>query len=113
MSKKQNPVLAYLEALHTVRGTGKATDEQSYKSKLETLLSAVGKEFDPELVATMELKQEGAGQPDLGVFEKKSGNLRLVVEVKGTRDDIHGTARGEQVSKYWKRYGFVLVTNLR
>jgi hypothetical protein len=113
MSKTKQPVLAYLEALHTVRGTGKATAEQSYKSKLEALLTAVGENFDPQLFATMELKQEGAGQPDLGIFEKKSGNLRLVVEVKGTRENIHDTAAGEQVSKYWKRYGFVLVSNFR
>ncbi|MGD9790230.1 MAG: type ISP restriction/modification enzyme [Phycisphaerales bacterium] len=113
MSKKKSPVLAYLEGLHDVHGTGKATAEQSYKSKLEALLTAIGEDFDPELFATMELKQEGAGQPDLGIFEKKSGNLRLVVEVKGTKDNIHDTASGDQVSKYWKRYGFVLVTNFR
>lgn len=113
MPRDITPVHSYLESLHAVRGTGKATDEQSFKSKLEALLSAVGSECDPELFATMELKQEGAGQPDLGVFEKKSGNLRLVVEVKGTKDNIHDTASGDQVSKYWKRYGFVLVTNFR
>lgn len=103
----------YLRDLHAVRGTGRATDEQSYKSKLEILLTAVGKTFKPELFATMELKQEGAGQPDLGVFEKRSRNLRLVVEVKPTQESIHGTASGAQVSKYWKRYGFVLATNFR
>jgi hypothetical protein len=113
MSMKNQPVLAYLQALQAVSGTGKATEEQSYKSKLEILLCALGKDFDPELFATMELKQEGAGQPDLGIFEKKSNNLRLVVEVKGTRDNIHDTANGAQVSKYWNRYGFVLVTNFR
>lgn len=113
MSKKKPPVLAYLESLHAVRGTGKATEEQSYKSTLEALLNAIGEDFDPELLATMELKQEGAGQPDLGIFEKKSKNLRLVVEVKGTKDTIADTAEGAQVSKYWTRYGFVLVTNFR
>jgi len=113
MSKKKLPVLAYLESLHTVQGTGKATAEQSYKSKLEALLTAIGEDFDPELFAHMEVKQDGAGQPDLGISEKKSGNLRLVVEVKGTKDNIYDTADGEQVSKYWKRYGFVLVTNFR
>ncbi len=113
MAANKQPVLAYLEALHTVRGTGKATAEQSYKSKLETLLTAIGKEFDPELHATMELKGEGAGRPDLGLFEKKSGNLRLVVEVKSPKDNIYDTANGEQVAKYWKHYGYVLVTNFR
>ncbi len=113
MSKVKHPVLSYLEAMRDVRATGKATAEQSYKSKLESLLTAIGKEFEPELHATMELKGEGAGRPDLGIFEKKSGNLRLVVEVKGPKETLYDIASGDQVSKYWKRYGFVLVTNLR
>ncbi|MFM9997041.1 MAG: N-6 DNA methylase [Phycisphaerales bacterium] len=113
MSKHKQPVRAYLEALHAVRATGKATDEQSYKSSLEALLTAVGEHFDPELFATMELKQEGAGQPDLGVSERKSGTLRLVVEAKPPKQDIYDIAEGEQVSRYWKHYGFVLVTNFR
>lgn len=113
MSKKKSPILAYLEGMHMVHGTGKATAEQSYKSKLEALLTAIGEDFDPELFANPELKQEGAGQPDFGIFEKKSRNLRLVVEVKSTKDNIHDTASGDQVSKYWNRYGFVLVTNFR
>lgn len=113
MSKQKQPVLSYFESLHAVRGTGKATAEQSYKSKLEALLTALGKDFDPELHAAMELKSEGAGRPDLGIFEKKSGNLRLVVEVKGPKDNIYDITSGAQVSKYGKRYGFVLVTNFR
>lgn len=113
MSKKKHPVLAYLEGLHAVHGTGKATAEQSFKSKLETLLTAIGEECEPELFAHMEVKQEGAGQPDLGITEKKSGNMRLVVEVKGPKEDVYDVADGEQVSKYWKHYGYVLVTNFR
>ncbi len=110
--KKARPCLSISEPC-TPCATGKATDEQSYKSALERLLTAIGADSDPELFATMELKQEGAGQPDLGVFEKKSNNLRLVVEVKGTRDNIHDTASGEQVTKHWNRYGFVLASNFR
>lgn len=113
MAKRRHPVLDYLEALQAVHATGKATAEQSYKSALEALLTAIGADFDPVLFATMELSGEGAGHPDLGVFERKSGNLRLVVEVKPTRENIFNIATGTQVSKYWKRYGFVLVTNLR
>ena len=112
MSRKQ-PVLSYLESIQAVRSTGKATAEQSFKSKLEVLLTAIGQGLDPELYATMELKDEGAGRPDLGVFEKKSRGLRLVVEVKGWKENIYDTAAGAQVSKYWKNYGFVLVTNFR
>lgn len=113
MSKAKPPVLVYLQSLQAVRGTNKATDEQSYKSSLEAMLTAVGAGFEPPLFATMELKSEGAGHPDLGVFERKSGNLRLVVEVKPTKMNIFNIVKGTQVSKYWERYGFVLVTNLR
>lgn len=113
MAKRRHPILDYLEALQAVHATGKATAEQSYKSALEALLTAIGADFDPAVFATMELSGEGAGHPDLGIFERKSGNMRLVVEVKPTRENIFSIAAGAQVSKYWKRYGFVLVTNFR
>jgi len=38
---------------------------------------------------------------------------RGVIEIKGTGDDAWVTAQTQQVSKYWKRYGQVLVTNYR
>lgn len=113
MARGQKPVKAYLESLREAHGTGKATGEQSYKSKLEALLTAIGDTLDPKLFATMELKSEGAGHPDLGVFEKKSNNMRLAIEVKPAIDNLYDTARGEQVSKYWKQYGYVLATNFR
>jgi hypothetical protein len=113
MPARRQPVLEYLEALHAVRRTGRATAEESYKSKLEALLTAIGDRIEPKLFATMELKEEGAGRPDLGVFERRSNNLRLVVEAKPTAGELYDLARGEQVSKYWRRYGFVLATNFR
>jgi hypothetical protein len=113
MATSKHPVLDYLQGLQQARGTGKATAEQSFKSKLETLLTVVGERGDPKTFATMELKHEGAGHPDLGVFDRSSGNARLVVEVKPTTHDVFDTARGDQVSKYWRHYQYVLVTNLR
>lgn len=61
----------------------------------------------------MELKHDGAGQPDFGISEKRSGDLRLVIEAKPTNKNIYDIADGAQVSKYWQRYGYVLVTNFR
>lgn len=113
MSDRKHPVLDYLQGLHEARGTGKATAEQSYKSKLERLLTAIGDRGSPKSFATMELKHDGAGHPDLGVFDRTSTNPRLVVEVKPTTHDVFDTAHGGQVSKYWKHYQHVLVTNLR
>jgi hypothetical protein len=74
----------------------------------------------------MTIKNQGTGLPDGGLFTKDqfqtnpfidltSGPLPAagVIEVKGTSDDILITAEGNQVSKYWKRYKQVLVTNFR
>ncbi len=38
---------------------------------------------------------------------------RGVIEVKPTADDAWVTASGKQVSKYWGKYGLVLVTDYR
>lgn len=115
MTRRPKPVLAYLESLHAVRDTGKATPETSFYPALENLLTSIGEDFEPVLFAHSQLAGGGvgAGMPDLGISERKSGNLRLVVEVKPAKEEIHATATGDQVSKYWSRYGFVLVTNLR
>src|SRR5262245_13329570 len=113
MPSAHHPVLDYLEGLHQAHGTGKATAEQSYKGKLEALLTAIGERGTPKTFATMELKHDGAGHPDLGVFDRVSTVPRLVVEVKPTTHNVFDTARGDQVSKYWRHYQYVLVTNLR
>ena len=68
----------------------------------------------------------GAGHPDFGLYaaerfqktddpDPMPGQMpaRSVVEVKGWNDDAFATARSEQVSGYWKKYGQVLVTNFR
>jgi hypothetical protein len=113
MSKKKQPVLRYLEALHDVRRTQKATPETSFYGALQNLLTEIGEDFDPELFASPQLKNDGSGAPDFGIFDKNSTSPRLAVEVKPTKVDIYDTASGKQVSKYWNRYGFVLVTNFR
>jgi len=113
MSKKKQPLLRYLEALQAVRRTQKATPETSFYGALQNLLTEIGEDFDPELFASPQLKNDGSGAPDFGIFDNHSTTPRLVVEVKPTKDDIYDTASGKQVSKYWGRYGFVLVTNFR
>ena len=68
----------------------------------------------------------GAGRPDGGLFTKEQwdhGNeqkpllgqvpSRGVIEIKSTSDDTWVTAESEQVSKYWKKYQLVMVTNYR
>src|SRR5262249_388552 len=38
---------------------------------------------------------------------------RGAIEIKGTGENVHRIADGEQVARYWQRYGLVLVTNYR
>src|SRR5262249_7325324 len=74
---------------------------------------AVGRGLDPAVQVTAELADTGAGRPDFGWIESKSGILRGVVEVKSASEDTPQTADGKQVTRYWQHYGCVLVTNYR
>ena len=68
---------------------------------------------------------EGAGHPDFGLYTQHQcrsgapmpgqGEIpeRGVVEVKGLTEEVLATSDTKQVSKYWKRYRLVLVTNYR
>ena len=104
---------AYLTRLHEIRDTRRGTPELSYRAALENLLNAVGGQLDPTVQATAELADTGAGRPDFGIFESRSGNFRAAVEVKPVEEDTPQTADGRQVARYWKHYGCVLVTNYR
>ena len=68
--------------------------------------------------------QPRRGHPDGGLFtpdqfQKGADPLpgtmpsRGAIEAKPTSDDSFMTAKGKQVSKYWEKYGQVLVTNYR
>ncbi len=73
---------AYFNRLHEIRDTQRATPELSYRAALENLLNTVGDGLDPAVQATAELADTGAGRPDFGFFEVRSGNSRGAVEVK-------------------------------
>ena len=122
-AKLMTEVEAYLEDLRRIRGSGGGTDERSYYPVLRTLLNAVGQTLRPRVFSVVELAQQGAGHPDLGLYaagqvqkgRPKQGQApeRGVMEVKPTGDDAWLTAEGSQVSRYWERYRLVLVTNTR
>ncbi|HVA51711.1 MAG TPA: hypothetical protein VNH11_35550 [Pirellulales bacterium] len=59
-----------------------------------------------------ELADTGSGRPDFGLAEAKAGNLRAVVDVTALGESVPETASGEQVTRYGKRYGYVLVTKI-
>ena len=113
----------YLSDLRRVRASGGATGERSYYHPLSNLLNAVGGTLKPRVFCVGELAEQGAGHPDFGLYaarQTQRGRLREgqtpergVVEVKPADDDAWLTASGDQVSRYWGRYGLVLVTNTR
>ncbi len=113
----------YFAELRRVRATGAGTEERSYYPALRDLLNSVGDTLRPKVFSVIELEQQGAGHPDLGLFaakqvskgQPKQGQLPEsgVVEVKPASDDAWLTADSAQVSKYWGLYRLVLVTNTR
>jgi hypothetical protein len=121
-----HPLEQYLIDVRTVYSSGAGTPETSYYTALNNLLNEVGKPLKPRVHAIMQIQNRGAGMPDGGLFtadqirqrdpddDPLPGDAnRGVIEVKGIADDAFVTAEGEQVSRYWDRYGQVLVTNLR
>lgn len=92
-----NPV-AYVDRLHEIHAVKHTAPELSYRAALENLLNAVGDDLDPMVHATAEIADTGAGHPDFGLAEVKSGNFRGVVGVKSFGQDVPETADGAQVS---------------
>lgn len=116
----------YFKDLHDIHQSGGGVAEESYYGSLEKLLNGIGKSLKPQVRCIIQLKNRGAGHPDGGLFTKEQWNhvneetpllgqvpARGVIEIKPTSDDTWVTAEGEQVSKYWKKYQLVLVTNYR
>jgi len=121
-----DPSAKYLQDLRDIRSSGAAVKETSYYGALANLLNEVGKMLKPKVRCIINLANRGAGLPDGGLFtpdqfqrasevEPLPGQLpsRGAIEIKGTGDNIHTIADGEQVARYWERYGQVLVTNYR
>lgn len=123
-----NPVSAYLATLAEIRSSGHATNETSYYPAIEALLAEIGKSLKPRVKPVLQLKNHGAGQPDGGLFTqdqfKKGMNAqeldlavqqpnRGALEVKGPGEDLKDTLKSEQIAKYLKTYGQVLITNYR
>ncbi len=116
----------YLSELKAIHDTGAGVPETSYYPALSNLFNEVGKSLKPKVRCIIHIGDRGAGIPDGGLFtadqfqhqadgEPKAGQLpaRGAVEVKGTKPEARAIAASEQVQKYLKTYGIVLVTNLR
>ena len=122
-TKLTTVVETYFADLGRVRASGGATGERSSYGPLANLLNAVGLTLKPKVFCVGELADQGAGHPDFGLYAAKQlqkgrprqGQVpeRGVVEVKSVGDDAWLTTDGDQVSRYWRRYRLVLVTNTR
>jgi len=121
-----SPVETYLKGMRDIRATGAQTDETSFYTPLANLLNEIGRKLKPKVRCVMNLKNQGAGLPDGGLFT--AGQFRRkadadplpgqkpergAIEVKSTADSVDEIARGKQVSRYLAGYGLVLVTNYR
>ena len=117
---------AFLSAVRGVHGTSGGTKETSYYPALNNLLDSIGDKLKPKVHCVNQLKNMGAGSPDVGLFtadqidrnshkEKTEGAIpaRGVIEVKSPSEPVNETALSDQVSKYLARYQLVLITNLR
>ena len=124
MAKFPTIVETYLADLLRIRASGGATAETSSYTPLEMLLDAVGAGLRPKVFCIGQLRDQGAGHPDFGLYAAKQVQRGRqpkidqlpehgVVEVKPTEDDAWLTAESAQVSRYWARYRLVLVTNYR
>jgi hypothetical protein len=121
-------VQRYIRDLREIRLSGGGVAETSYYGALERLLNAVGEDLSPQVRCILQLANTGSGNPDGGLFthdQWKAGDFakpllglaqppaRGAIEVKPFADDAWVTADSQQVSKYWERYGLILVTNYR
>ena len=122
-AKLTTAVETYFAELRRVRATGGGTGERSTYPALRDLLNAVGDTLRSKVFCVVEMANQGAGQPDIGLYaaaQRQRGRAREgqipergVVEVKAADDDAWLTAEGAQVTRYWNRYRLVLVTNTR
>lgn len=108
-----------------IRAPGAATNETSYYGALENLLNGTGQQLRPRVIANGQIRNQGAGHPDFGLYSQsqcRGGELapgagavpeRGVVEVKGLAEETWLTAETSQISQYWQHYGLVLVSNYR
>ena len=122
-AKLTTAVEQYLADLRRIHASGGATVERSSYGPLANLLNAVGATLKPKVFCVAELADQGAGHPDFGLYSARQvqrGRVREgqipergVVEVKSVDEDRQAAAVREQASRYWGRYGLVLLTNLR
>ncbi len=127
----ENLIERYLTDVGEIHATRANAPETSFYPALERLLSDIGRSLSPKVRCVINLANRGAGLPDGGLFtadqfrgKSRAANAeanpfdvqppsRGVIEAKPPTQDVARVAESEQVERYWKRYGMVLVTNFR
>ena len=117
----------YLSDVRDIRLAGEGVSELSYYPALRELFEEVGGGLKPKVRCLMNLKNQGAGLPDGGLFtaDQLRGTraaadalggqkpARGAIEVKPPSADAEVIAKSEQVLGYLEAYRQVLVTTLR
>jgi hypothetical protein len=130
----------YLSDLREIRLSEANVSELSFYPALRQLLEEVGAGLKPKVRCVMNLKSQGAGLPDGGLFtadqlrtsRTKGGGTppqtrgmpiaaqlggqkpaRGAIEAKAPSADVAAVAKSEQVLGYLEAYGQVLATTLR
>ena len=114
----------YLSAIARVHETRAGTGEMSYYPALAGALNGIGGGLKPRVFCVPNLRNTGAGFPDIGLFaglgaaapaEWPEGRPpdRGVVEVDDIPAPLSVKLGSRQVADYLDRYGLVLVTNYR
>ena len=127
----ENPIERYLTDVSEIHATRANAPETSFYPALEHLLSDIGRNLSPKVRCVINLSNRGAGLPDGGLFtaDQFRGKARAadaqrnpfqvqppsrgVIEAKAPTEDVARIAESDQVERYWKHYGMVLVTNFR
>jgi hypothetical protein len=126
MKNAENHVAEYLRHVAEIHSSGAGVAETSYYPPLQKLFNDIGGTLKPKVRCIIQLKNQGAGFPDGGLFTLDqiprhrdreidfTSTLpdRGVLEVKSAGESLEKTADGDQVDKYFLRYRQVLVTNL-
>lgn len=114
----------YLSEIARIRATGAGTGEISYYSALAGALNATGQKLKPRVFCVSNLRNTGAGFPDMGLFAGSVAHTpdswptgrppeRGVVEVDDIPAELSIKQNSAQVARYLANYGLVLVTNYR
>ncbi|HZH32585.1 MAG TPA: type ISP restriction/modification enzyme [Pyrinomonadaceae bacterium] len=112
----------YLRELRDSRHA--AVTETSFYGALANLFNEAGKTLKPKVRYVITPRGQGAGLPDGGLYtaqQLRRGATTIettppergCVEAKGLSAEVERIAAGEQVEKYLRCYGQVLVTNYR